>query len=329
MAHVPLSFEYPDDTGPADLLECANQDGLTTVRWPLLALTVVHPTLDDIWLGPDLDAIARMTPGFQLRGRYGFTLGQYTEILAIQEHREFVNAVVRMGTAELTLGEPTPLFRYLFASLHDRDVHGEWEFLHSLRLWMCPPELAEAYLLDGYAALAKLPAVSLRLHSLFDYEYPEEGDEASNLIQLELPPAVTDIEPLRLYHDGLTQNDAGTAILQHYRVLEYYSIVSRHGEIDALRRRSDLNSRQFTLEVAKLIADEERASICRLVASLADAAILKQAVDSVLIDRPQAHILGNRLYDFRNSIVHAKQDHRTQMFVPSVFEDPPELIAWR
>ena len=333
MPHVPLTFEYPDDADPIELLEREERDGLIAVRWPALALALVHAPPADEWSSVDLEDVARQTPTFRRYGQYGFGLGQYAEVLALQDVQDPEHAVVQLGPIELTVGEPTPLFRYLFAREHDSDVHGEWEFLSSLRLWMCPPDLAEVSILEGLAALRRQPRVGLqelRLYPLFEFEYPDdESRDDQNVTHIALPSPVTDVEPLRLYHDGSGQRDATTAILQYYRVLEYYSVVSRHGELDVLRRRADLTSRQFTLEVAKVIGDDERSSICRLVAALADGQMLTDAAKAGLVERPEPHLLGNRLYDFRNSIVHAKHDHRTQMFVPSVFEDPPELTAWR
>lgn len=96
-----------------------------------------------------------------------------------------------------------------------------------------------------------------------------------------------------------------------------------------MRRRQDLTSKEFTIQVAKMVGDEDRSNICRLVAVVADGAILRLAVKDNLIEKPAADLLGNKLYDFRNSIVHAKHDNRAPMFVPSIFENPPELEAWR
>src|SRR6478736_880440 len=334
MPHVPLTFDYEhSDEKRWAPLDISDEKGLTTVRWRELALTLVHSPPEPeyrFWRTPNVaDALAK-TPGLRMHGQFGFTLGQYTEVLALQDVPHPASAILKMGTVELTLGEPTPLFRYLCNNQHDSDIHGEWEGLSSMRLWNCPPDLAEAYLLEGHAALARQHCPALRFYQIFEYDYGDEFETNSEEpIELQLPSAITDIPALRLYHDGQIQPDSATAILQFYRVLEYFSVVGRHNEVEALRRRPDLSSKEFTLEVAKVIGGEERSNICRMVASLADATILNGAATDSLIERADAQLLGNRLYDFRNSIVHAKQDQRTQMFVPSTFEEPPEFAAWR
>jgi hypothetical protein len=331
MTHVPFSFRVPDGGEVTDLLETIERDGLVTVRWRDLGLSLVHAVPAHPWGSPDIGEVAAHTPGFRAHGLHGFTLDGYTEVLALEDrgYRQGPAALVHIGNVEVTLAEPTPLLRYLLQRHYDDDYHGEWETISSMRVWQCPPERAEAHLIEAHAALTKAG----RYFDLisFDLTYPDydEEEEQPKLVELKLPSAVTDIEPLRLYHRGLTQSDAATAILQFYRVLEYYSVVSRHTEVDALRRRADLNSRDFTVQVARLVGDEDRASICRLLAMIADGALLQRAVNLKLIEKATSHELGNKLYDLRNTLVHAKHDHRTPMFVPSIFADVPELVGWR
>lgn len=221
MSHVPLSFEAPEGGEVTDLLERTEEGGLVTVRWPPLALTLVHSRAVDKWdTWPDLKDVAKNTPGFRAHGLYGFTLGQYTEVLATEGWGESLTpSLVRMGNVELTLGEATPLVRYLLDRYHDHNVHGEWESMWSMRLWMCPPNLAEAYLLEGHAALTRRYKLRFNFGTL-EFTYPEE-EKTPEAIDLSLPSAVTDIEPLRLYYSGCTQFEATTAILHFYRVLEY------------------------------------------------------------------------------------------------------------
>ena len=327
MPHVPLSFIYPDDGEPSDLLKLVEKDDLIEVKWPLLDLTVLHSAPASMF-GPNLADVECHTRNFRAHGFYGFSLDQYTEVLVIHEFGP-VKAVVRLGDVELTLGEPTPLLRYLFDSIHWTKYHGQWgEDIQSIRLWNCPQELSEAYLLEGHAALAK-HGLSLRFYYIFDFMSAVDEEDSPDFLELDLTAAVTDIEPLRFYYEGYTQSDMNTAILQFYRVLEYYSIVNLHGEIDTLRRRTDLTSREFAFKVSRIVKSNERESICRLVEILANTDTLNQAVNTNLIHQPKARSLGEKLYDFRNSIVHAKQDHQKQMFAPSIFDDPSDLVAWR
>src|SRR5688572_16884795 len=137
MPHVPLSFTYPDPDNvlPSDLLTLVERDGLVTVQWPLLALTVVHSTLDSPDGYPDLADVQTHTPNLRMHDFYGFSLGHYTEILVFHEFGKPAQAIVRLGDVELTLGEPTPLLRYLFDRIHWNKYHGQWgEDIQSMRL---------------------------------------------------------------------------------------------------------------------------------------------------------------------------------------------------
>ena len=77
------------------------------------------------------------------------------------------------------------------------------------------------------------------------------------------------------------------------------------------------------------MAPDEKAALGRLLSGIADAKVLAIATEARLIDRPQPEVLTDRLYAFRNSVVHAKEDRSARLFTSSIFDEPSVPRAWR
>jgi hypothetical protein len=329
MPEVPLTFEIPPGSEITDQLEVKHDGVLTRVRWRQLGLEICHTELEQYATSPDLKDVADKSPGFAARGLYGFSIGQYTEVFLLDDVGAPVpHMSLKLGRVEVTVSDPSPLVVYLFTDYHDNNVHPDWGSITSMRVWGCSPDKAENYLLAAHTYVMEELGYRVRFFSLA-FWWPDERLEHSSKIHLVKPAPTLDIEPLRLYYRGLVEEDNTLAVLQFYGVLEYYSIMSRHSEVGSLRNNKDLPTKDFIVEMTKLLGGEERTDICRLIGKLADAVLLQEAVESELIKERSAGALGNAIYNFRNSLVHAKYDHRTSIFVRSVFEDLVELPAWR
>lgn len=330
MPVVPYRFDRPEDGEIADLLVRTERDGIVTVRWLELNLELCHSGKLDDFYPPKLEDIARSTPGFVPLGLYGFALNQFSEVLLYGTLSDVCvpDATVMLGTVEATVGSPSPLFHYLMYQYHDNDVFPPLDEVSTLRVWGASPQDAEAYILSACRHLRDDAGVRCRLWSL-EFEYPDDDESVNSPIKLDRPPAVLDIEPIRLYYRGLVDDDDMLAIIHYYRALEFYSIMSKVSDVAALRGRPDLSPRAFLTELTKTLGGDERADICRLMGRLADAGVLAEAQRAGLTAEPTASSLGNALYDFRNSIVHGKYDHRTALLVPSVFAGPEPLPQWR
>jgi hypothetical protein len=62
---------------------------------------------------------------------------------------------------------------------------------------------------------------------------------------------------------------------------------------------------------------------------LASDDVLERALSARLIDTKDATLFGAKLYDFRNSVVHAKYDQRNLIFSPSTIPGESEAGLWR
>ena len=78
-----------------------------------------------------------------------------------------------------------------------------------------------------------------------------------------------------------------------------------------------------------MIFRNERTPIVRLVTRLAGKRLLTRAVKAGLIAQEQPELLGEALYAFRNSFVHAKYDQRALILSPSLLEEDSKPHEWR
>jgi hypothetical protein len=99
-----------------------------------------------------------------------------------------------------------------------------------------------------------------------------------------------------------------------------------------------LSDREFLKQIAAVISRDEKGPILKLVNQLADQGILNCAEQAKVITASDHRDLGSRLYDFRNSIVHAKYDQRSSMHSQSIlsgetdakkWQEPMRRLAWK
>jgi hypothetical protein len=83
------------------------------------------------------------------------------------------------------------------------------------------------------------------------------------------------------------------------------------------------------MKAAQLLTKEEKGPIIKLVVDLTTKDLLDFAVAEGLIKTADRALPGNTLYDFRNSIVHAKQDQRAPVTVDSIIGPSKTTKAWK
>lgn len=138
-----------------------------------------------------------------------------------------------------------------------------------------------------------------------------------------------DIEPVRLYYYALSETDNASACLYYYRILEFYSFLMKYEELEKRRRDYTLSPKDFLFEVSKVLTQNEKQDICSFVSRLITTPIMDLAITNNLVKAPDNGSLCNALYEFRNSIVHAKYEHRMTMTVESILNPSAEIIGWK
>jgi hypothetical protein len=237
----------------------------------------------------------------------------------------------RMGSVEATFGEATPLAYYLFSDVFDEKYFGPWESMSSVRLLGVNSEDVEAAFInacDTYAEkFGDLPVV-LELRDNYDYEEEEESTDHNPDIKT-ASPIINNLEPLRFLYGGMLQPDALSACIQLYRVLEYFSFFTNFNEIKKLRHDHTLSDAEFPGRILQFMTKDEKNHLFKLIADLADKDLLSRAQADGLIQNSAANTLGEKLYIFRNSIVHGKFSFGYALESSSAIEKSENMMKWR
>lgn len=319
MSSLPYSF----DGEFLDHLDTSEYEKLYKTTWSQLALSVYHSEKE--W--PNQEDLLAHTPSLVFHGYSGFSLGQYSEFFIEPLPAA---AALSFGTAGVTFGKVTPLAAHLFEAYRDEHFHGEWEYMESVRIQGVVSETVEVVLLNAIRRYADRYDVQPRLTQVGPVSWmTDEEMDRLEPSEAEGPYLIPrDIEPLRCFYYGSVNADPAASCIQYYRVLEYYAFFSLGSKIATFRRDFSLSDRDFLLAVGQMLSRDEKGPLIQLVALLADPLILSEAADAKLISAPNVQLLGNALYDFRNSIVHAKYDQRSALVVDSVIAPLSPTKAW-
>ncbi len=236
-----------------------------------------------------------------------------------------------MGSVEATFGQATPLAYFLFSDVYDERYFGPWDSISSLRLLGVDSENVEAAFInvcDAYAErFGNLPVIFE-----FDDSSGYEEDEESETHDPEthtVPPMVNNLEPLRFLYGGLLQPDDLSACIQFYRVLEYFSFFTNFNEIKKLRHDYTLSDAEFPGRILQFISKDEKGPLFKLISSIVDKDLLSRTQSDGLIENNSANILCEKLYVFRNSIVHGKFSFGYSLESSSAIEKNENIRRWK
>jgi len=325
MNTVPLTFDPSvGDYNDGEHLVIRKAGDVYEIRWDILDVKILSAEEEY----PDFEVLEKLNPTLTFYSQYGYSLAQFHEFF-IEPVPE--NFEMKLGRAEASIGEVTPLGAFLFQSCRDEHIHGEWEDMKSVRILGVKKGLAEAYLINALHRYSQKYDFETRIWRLgpVDYWEPPTDVLSADGNVSSYPPLTIDIEPLICFYHALRESDHGAACIQYYRVLEYYAFFSLQHEISGIRHNRSVSDRDFLLKARSLLTREEKSPLIRLVISICDASILDRARKVGLLDVADAGKLAGSLYEFRNSIVHAKFGHKGELVVDSLFARGTDTEKWR
>ncbi len=326
MPRIPSAFN-PHDW--EQHLRFSEDHGVMEAHWPLAGVSIYYPKPTEKWkVAPDRAEVSACTPQLAFHGHHGYSVGPFSEFF-VYAGREPNPVSFTMGTIEGSFGQVTPLAHLLYHYGHDDDLEGEFSAYQSIRLFGCTKHNAEAALISAVVFLEKQHGLTCEVFPVGNAEWPEEEAYTGEEKELEFPNPFSDVEPLRMLFRGRQERDPESAFLQLYRILEYYSVLTLETQVAAMRSDHGLSTRQFLLDVHQLVGRDEKTTLGRMMALVADTPMLTRGRDSGLIGEATANALTNAVYDFRNSVVHAKSDHRAKLFSESIFVDESKATAWK
>jgi len=329
MTKIPITFIKDEDLEWPDLLTKTVENGIVSVKWVAVNIEILFSDTERNSSWPDIKDIKKHTPNFNLYETMGYTIDKYSEFLIIAEDWENAPDICLKETSgvEITVGDLTPLGHYIFDIFHDRHFHPDLDYCRSIRIYGCNNDDVELYLLNAVNNLIYEHNFSFSFCSLDSYDWDDE--EEQEVVYQEAPLIVNDeLIPNRLFYKGLKESDKTNSFLDFYRILEYYSIINQEALVDKLRRDSTISKREFVIQMNKVINDQEIALLGKLIAKIADSKILAFCERNNLIDKAKPDLLTNKLYEFRNSMVHSKMNQKSLPFTKSLFKKEDNLSEW-
>jgi hypothetical protein len=330
MTKIPITFEKEDDIEWSDLLTRNVADGIVSVKWSELNLEILFSDTEKNKYWPDIKDIKKHTPDFHFYDTFGYTINKYSEFLIIAEDWENAPDICLRDNngIEITVGDLTPLGYYIFDIFRDNNMHPEFEWCKSIRIFGCDSENVELSLLNAINKLIYENNFSFNFCSLDSYDYWDEDESKEEIFKEISLIANSELIPNRLFYKGLKETDKANSFLDFYRVLEYYSIINQESLVDKFRNDSTISKREFVIQMNKVINDKEIVLLGKLISKIADLKILNYCEKNNLIDKAKPELLTNKLYEFRNSLVHSKMNQKLLPFTKSLFEKEDNLHEW-
>jgi hypothetical protein len=306
------------------------------IEMPPLGCEILERTSEDEKHYASIDDIRAATPSFINHDNCGFSIGSsYSEFMIYTGWREiWQNLTIRIAGKEISFGEISPLFQFVYDGIHDSDFHGEWEGSKSVRMHGIPVDKIEQYLLTAVIHVKQVHGFDISIGGLHDpdpkyfedYEDPD-SDEVKSID--ELPNVIASKDILRIYYEVLCSDaDLSYKYIQQYRILEHLAFDEYAKQILSARQDRSVSDYDFLQKVRSVFAKEERSVICKYLGGIIDSEVLDMARKAGLPQSESAASFSNAIYDRRNALVHAKADARTELIVTSPIGTDATLVEW-
>ena len=149
MFKVPLRFDYSEDDYPGIEYKFIESQNYWEIYLTTLNLSFVYdkePFSKDFYY-LDIDRIEKLNTNFKAHGRLEYSLGSFHEFFLFSENSAYLS--FRIEDAEISLGDLTPLGKFIFDGEYKNDYHGEWDYIPTIRLANVDRDELEVYLLNA------------------------------------------------------------------------------------------------------------------------------------------------------------------------------------
>lgn len=287
----------------------------------------------------------------------GFSYESYGEFLIDVEHPfliHFGSTLERIPENVLTfkinevlikISPVSDLCKFLLQPLyHDSDFlpEGLSEFA-SVKITNCLNNEFKDYFLKGLFYLNshyfKPTKMVVKLQHLASENEHETEEEIERLNSMDLDDVVgrsrtftrndfNSVEPLKLYSYALNQQDSDK-FLAFYRIVEFFFNRFQEKKLNELRYDDHLSEKEILKQIS---LNRELEYIINMVNWALTDSMKSKLVDFAyhhsLIQSSNINVLSESLYEFRNSIVHAKESELDRTTIPDPFNVETQINKW-
>jgi hypothetical protein len=149
MFKIPLEFDYSEDDYPGIEWRFIENQNCWEVSFTPLKLSFYYDKepFSGSFYHLNIEKIEKLNPHFKAHGRRGYSLGCFHEFFLQSEESSHLN--FRIENAEISLGNATPLSKFIFDGEYEHDYHGEWDYIQTIKLLNVRQEQLEIYLLNA------------------------------------------------------------------------------------------------------------------------------------------------------------------------------------
>lgn len=240
----------------------------------------------------------------------------------------------KIDNVNVTIGRPSNLYRFIFNYFWNDDglVDG-WNSFYTVKVENCTREELEGILQQALLCIATYvpPEIKGDYPEIIPFQFEDDhwvwNDEP------ELPekydfPKTNHHEPLAFYNRARKSDD----LLYYYKVLEYFFIINKKSEIQMLVSDYNIDSKIDKLmnSITKIYATKEDRLLENLLSNINGIdEIIERAYKEEIIQVKDLTTFSNKLYEYRNSIVHGKKDARFELTVPTILNQDTNDNRWK
>lgn len=289
--------------------------------------------------------------GFKYYEDYGFSLNNYgefflgsDEIFLYELYGEVSNIDLKFKLGEYLVefsraSEISELLVEPFYSQKNESIadRGLNEYFYTLKIFNTPQEIQKDYLIKSLYYLnshyLKPSGRPLMVYHIKDDHFDNRDDTIENLPEIRRARIrkrkdFISMEPLFLYSDAMNQKSE-SQFLGFYRVLEFFFNRALEKKVSILRYDNNMNEQSLINLIQQKNEKNGLYNLIDLISTKAEInSYLNYLHSNALIGSPTLKSFIEKLYDFRNSLVHSKETQSEKIHLPDIFGENNELTIW-
>ena len=289
-------------------------------------------------------------PGFTYYKHYGFSYENYGEFLIGQNQKDEnetglygntmdINLSFKLQDAIIRIDRVSPIFILLLEPFYKIDENierlGLADYYYTLQIYNAPQIehrnliIKSLFYLNSY--YLKPSKTSLMIHhieiDLIQQLQDTESIEISRTKMLKRKDFKS-IEPLMLYNDASCQS-LENGFFGFYRILEFFFTRALETELKKLRYDKLKTEKEI---IIKIQSKDEKSMLKNLLNHILKPQeknrLTTYLKNKGILKEDNFDKFSNKLYEFRNSLVHSKETQLETIYIPDPFSPNTEIKHW-